>query len=110
MQILERQPVLLARTQHAIDGSLPEARRAKQHLARRDIDIDRELLRVPHSPRRFWIDAHVEVRLVGRRQFFDAKTIEAQQPVGLIEAMLTDERRGLSRQECVRLWDRAVRQ
>jgi hypothetical protein len=59
------------------------------------IDVEGEGAAVAEGPRELGIDVEIEVWIVLGSDLVDVVTVEAHEPVGLVEAMLADERRGL---------------
>ena len=97
-QIIRTQTVVLADRDNAVDVLVADAWDAKQGLARRGVDVDGKELRVCFGPGRLWILRQRERGILRRGEFGGLKAVEAYEPVGLVEAVLADERRRLERQ------------
>ena len=94
--------------ENALHAAHPETGDSEKVCARRLIHIDWEEGAVPHCPGKLGIHGEVECSRFGS-QFFFGKTIEAEQPVGLIETVLTNERRTIQWKFRIAVRNRAKR-
>ena len=77
-------------------------------LRRRAVDVDREALAILERPGELGVDVERSMpSRVGRALHLRRReAVEAHQPVGLVEAVLADQRRALQRQHGARVGDR----
>ena len=86
-----------------------ESRHSQELLARCAVDVDRERLGMAHGPHQLGIGAKIEIRRRRRREFVGIETAKAEQPVGLVEAMFTHQRRRRRREIAVGTLERRER-
>ena len=94
-QIGHAQAPCAPRHEQARDGAHAEARHAQQQLARGAVEVDRKALRVRQRPRSLGIEVKRQHAAGLRRNLVGGKAIEAQQPVGLVQPVLAQQRRRL---------------
>ena len=75
-----------------------EAGDAEEQFAGGFVDVDREGLAVAESPGEFGVECEVEIGSGGRGDFVDFEIVEAEEPIGLVEAVFADEGWGLQRE------------
>jgi hypothetical protein len=86
-----------ANAEDALYGSRAKAGNAQQRFFLARIYIDGEEFAIPKRPRELGIHVEWKVGRVGCCDFLDGKAVEANEPVGLIEAMLAHKRGGFHR-------------
>jgi hypothetical protein len=93
-QIFQPQTAPAPRPQNLADGFGAEARHAQQALAVGGVDVDGIPFAVLQRPSGFRIDMQVEhPARVDADNLLDAETVEAQQPVGLIQSVFAHQGR-----------------
>jgi hypothetical protein len=55
------------------------------------VDIDGKEMAVAEGPGEFGVDIEIEIGLIASRDFIDAVSVEAHEPICLVEAVLADE-------------------
>ena len=97
----------------AADGGdalgVPDAKAgdAVEHFEGGFCDVDREEVAVAEGPGELGVDVEIEVRVVLGGDFMDVESIEAHEPVGLVEAVLADEGRSFEGEAGGGVWDGA---
>ena len=106
-EVVEAQPPLPPRPDHGVDRFDPHARHAKQHLARRAVDIDREIGAMLQRPGGLGIDIERQHAIIGRvGDFAGIEAVETHQPVGLVQPVFAHQRRTDQRQDGRGIGDR----
>ena len=85
-----------SRGDDAVDGADAQSRHPQQHLAAGAVDVDREVARDAASAQASlgsMSSAEHAGRALRASRSCEAKAVEAQQPVGLVQAVLAHERR-----------------
>ncbi|MDV7390528.1 hypothetical protein RZS08_04200, partial [Arthrospira platensis SPKY1] len=83
----------------ALDIAHAEPGHAQEHFAVGAVHIHWEGLRMTQRPGQLGVEREVEIGLAGIGDFLHPEPVETQQPIGLVEAVLTDQRRGGGRQQ-----------
>ena len=100
-KVVHAQLALAARIHDALDVACAQPGYAQQHLARRRVEVDREAIRVAQRPCQLGVDVQVEHAALPRNvchDFLHVEPVEPQQPVGLVQAVLAQQRRRAQRQ------------
>ena len=100
---------MMLHRQDAVHRARAHARHPQQFLAGGAVHVHRETLAVGQRPGQLRV--HVERQVAGgvRGQFRRLEPVEAQQPVGLVQPVLAQQRRGARRQRGRGVGDRAER-
>ncbi len=107
LEVDQAQPRMPAGGDDALHIHRAKAGDAPEQLTRRAVDIDGKQRPISQCPGELGIELQIEVRVLARQEFTDVKAIEAQQPVGLVKAVLADKRRRLDGQQHTGLGDGA---
>lgn len=91
----------------AVDVFHAESGDAQQGFAGSGVDVEREFMTVPERPREFRIDVEIEERTLLADDLAGGESVMAHEPVGLVEPVFADERRGFGRKDAGGVWDRA---
>ena len=84
-----------------------KAGNSQQRFLTRFVHVDRKEFTIAESPRELWIFIQGEIAIIGCRQLIGFETVEAQEPVGLVESMLPDQGYLGCGEEWVRVRNRA---
>lgn len=71
----------------------PEARDAQDYFVVGFVKIDGKEVAITQRPGKLWVDIEIEVGLVFCCDFIDFVSIEAHEPISLVETVLTDQGR-----------------
>ena len=77
--------------QYLLDRPHAQARHSEKSLSAGTVDIDGEEFSVFGSPSGFWVQVQTEARSGHGGQFSGLEAVESQEPVSLIEPMLSNE-------------------
>jgi hypothetical protein len=96
-----------AGAQDSVDVADAEPWNAEEHFTGSTVHIDGEAFLMAEGPGEFGVEGEIEVGLSGTGDFIDLESVEAQEPIGLIEPVLADEGRGFDRENGGGFWDGA---
>ncbi len=85
----------------------PKPGHAQQVFAAGAVDVEREALAVAQRPGELRIHVQRQHAVIVIDDLVGVEAVEAHQPVGLIQPMLADQRRGAQRQRTAGIGDRA---
>ena len=92
-EVLRAQRARTARDQNALGADNADARHAQQRFIVRAVHLDGEELGMAQRPAALGVKGRIKVRRVVVEQLVCAKAVKPQQPVGLIEPVLAQQRR-----------------
>lgn len=93
-EVVEGEAVVLADGEDAVDVFVADAGDAEEGFAGGGVDVDGKELRVGAGPGGLRIFGQREVWVGVGGEFGGLEAVEAYEPVGLVEAVLADERSG----------------
>ena len=92
-EVLRAQCARAARDQNALGAHNADARHAQQRFIVRAVHLDGEELGMAQRPAALGVKGRIKVRRAVVEQLVCAKAVKPQQPVGLIEPVLAQQRR-----------------
>ena len=93
--------MISANAEDAINVSIADSGNAEESFPWGGVDVDGEELGMGFRPRGLWVFGEGERRFLFGGEFTCREAVEPHEPIGLIEAMLADQGRGLEREASI---------